>query len=231
MSLPHRINAVFFDVGGPLYPDESYASAVLAALDQLRGERGLGPTNRARFRDIYDTLRVRQSGSLRSALAGEFLDSEARDELHERTQRFWMHPPGSLYPEVLPLLHELHGRVRIGILANQSAEAVEALERDGVAPFIDVWGISAIVGHEKPSPELFRWALNEAGTDPVHAVHVGNRLDKDVRPARALGLGAVWVLRGEAPDNPTDEQRAEADLVVRDLTGLGEMLVGSKTAP
>ena len=40
---------------------------------------------------------------------------------------------------------------------------------------------------------------------------VGDRLDYDVRPAKAAGMRAVWVLRGEAPDDPTPEQLAEAD--------------------
>ena len=32
---------------------------------------------------------------------------------------------------------------------------------------------------------------------------VGDRLDYDVRPARRVGMRAIWMLRGEAPDEPT----------------------------
>ena len=110
-------------------------------------------------------------------------------ELHERTRRHWVHPPGTLYPDVLPLLRALAGKVAIGVLANQEATVVDALTRDGVAPFVDVWGVSALVGYEKPSPDLFRWCLAQAGCAPEQAVHVGNRLDTDVRPAAALGQG------------------------------------------
>ena len=49
---------------------------------------------------------------------------------------------------------------------------------------------------------------------------VGDRLDYDVRPAKVAGLRTVWVLRGEAPDVPTPEQRAEPDALVADLSGL-----------
>nr|MBA3232494.1 HAD family hydrolase [Propionibacteriales bacterium] len=95
----------------------------------------------------------------------------------------------------------------------------------GLGQLIDVWGVSAIVGHEKPSRELFGWALNEVGAEPANAVHVGNRLDTDVRPAKALGLGTVWVIRGEAPERPTPEQLAEPDLAVRDLSTLADKLL------
>ena len=226
MTLPRRLRAVFLDVGGPVYDDASYLTAALCALDELRAEQGRGPADRAVARRLYDDVRMRQSGSLRTALATELLgDPGLRGDLHERTRRHWHHPPGALYPDVLPLLTALTGRVTVGVLANQEATVVDALARDGVAPLVDVWGVSALVGHEKPSPELFGWCLAQAGCEPHEAVHVGNRLDTDVRPAAALGLGTVWVLRGEAPDSPTAAQRAEADLVVRDLTGLAAALL------
>ena len=226
MTLPADLRAVFLDVGGPVYDDGNFVAAVVRALDELRAEQGRGPVDRAAVSRVYDAVRARQGGSLRTALATELLsDAELRGRLHERTRRYWTHPPGTLYPDVLPLLRALSGRVVVGVLANQEAPVVDALTRDGVAPFVDVWGISALVGHEKPSPELFTWCLDRAGCAAGQAVHVGNRLDTDVRPAAALGLGTVWVLRGEAPDSPTPEQLAEPDLAVPDLTGLADVLL------
>lgn len=226
MTLPAELRAVFLDVGGPVYDDENFVVAVLTALDGMRAAAGEGPVDRAAFRVVYDRIRAAQSGSLRTALATELLgDAGLRGELHERTREHWLHPAGSAYDDVLPFLESLPEDVAVGILANQEATVVDALTRDGVAAHVDVWGVSAIVGHEKPSPELFRWALAQAGTDPAHAVHVGNRLDTDVRPAAALGLGTVWVLRGEAPDRPTPEQLAEPDLAVPGLTGLADLLL------
>ncbi len=225
-----RVEAVFFDVGGPLYDDENFVRAVLTALDEIRAEDGHPPVDRERFRRIYDEVRQAQGGSLRRTLAAEFLgDASRRDLLHQRTAAHWIHPPGTLYPDVLPCLRALHGRVRIGVVANQEATVVDALRRDGVAEYVDVWAVSAIVGVEKPDPKLFTWALQEAGTTAEHAVHVGNRLDTDVRPAAALGLGTVWVLRGEAPPAPTAEQLAEPDLAVPDLTALPEALLGAES--
>ena len=114
--------------------------------------------------------------------------------------------------------------------AEAAAATVDALTRDGFAPFVDVWGISAVVGHEKPSREFFEWALRECGTTPEHTVHIGNRLDTDVRPAKALGIGTIWVLRGEAPPEPTPEQLAEADLAVADLRTVADVIL-ERAAP
>jgi putative hydrolase of the HAD superfamily len=96
-----------------------------------------------------------------------------------------VHPEGTLYPDVQPFLQALHGSVRIGVLANQEAVVVDALRRDGIADYIDVWGVSALVGYEKPSPELFAWALAEAGTRrPSRSTSATASTPTCVRPRR-----------------------------------------------
>jgi FMN phosphatase YigB (HAD superfamily) len=41
-----------------------------------------------------------------------------------------------------------------------------------------------------------------------------------MRPAMASGMRTVWVLRGEAPDDPTLEQLREPDAAIRSLAEL-----------
>jgi putative hydrolase of the HAD superfamily len=220
------VKAVFCDIGGPIYDDANYLAAVGLAVDVIRLERGQSAADRDHLRQVYDAVRNAQGGSLRRAIAAEFLGgAEAAEVLHNATRYYWSHPVGSMYPDVIPFFAALAGHVKIAVLANQEVTVVQELERDGLAPYIDVWGVSALVGYEKPSPELFRLCLRETGVAPAQAAHIGNRLDTDVRPAAALGLRTVWVLRGEAPDHPTDAQRSEADIVVRSLDGLADRIL------
>jgi putative hydrolase of the HAD superfamily len=217
--------AIFLDIGGPIYDDNNFVVAVSRALDELRAESGLPSVPAEELRAVYDAMRARQGGSIRGELSNRFLgDGRHRDELSIRTRRYWTHPAGTLMADVVPFLEAVGDRAVIGVVANQESSVVDDLKRDGVAPFITVWGVSALVGIEKPAPELFAWALDAAGVDASEAVHIGNRLDTDVRPAHAVGLGTVWVMRGEAPEHPTDEQRAEADLAVDSLIGLDCLL-------
>lgn len=217
--------AVFLDIGGPIYDDENFFRAVRRGLDELRAERGLEPADADGVRRVYDEMRALQSGSIRRRLAAEYLGDESlARELGPRTKKHWNHPPGTLMKDVPAFLEAIHGRTVTAVVANQEADVVDSLVRDGIAPLIDVWGVSALVGYEKPSRELFEWALDKAGVRPDEAVHIGNRLDTDVRPARALGIGTVWIVRGEAPDDPTPEQLAEPDLAVRSLAGLESVL-------
>ena len=213
--------AVFIDVGGPLYPDENFLKAAHQAINVLRASRNLAPVSFADAKAVFDRVRNTRGGSLRTSLAAEFLGEPGdRERLHDTIAPRWTHPEGSLYPDVHPFLAALAGRVVLGVVANQEKAAVDALSRDGLSQFIDVWGISAQVGLEKPSPEFFQWALDQAGVEPKQAVHVGNRFTHDVMPAHQLGMKTVWVLRGEAPDNPVADERKTADIVVDSLEGL-----------
>jgi putative hydrolase of the HAD superfamily len=85
----------------------------------------------------------------------------------------------------------------------------------------------------KPDPRIWRYALTQAGVARHQAVHIGNRLDADVRPAKELGMRTIWLLRGEAPSSPTIQQLSEADAVITSLTQAPAVIAGfaSQGAP
>lgn len=218
-----RIELVLLDVGGPIYDDATYREALLRATQELAVERG-HRVSEADFLRVYDEQRQAQRGSLRTAVAERLLDAGARQALSDRARQYWLYPPSALHEDVVPALRQLAGRYRIAVVANQRSVVRQALQRDGVADFVDVWAISEAVGAEKPDPAIFEHALRETGVPAENAVHVGNRLDTDVRGAHRVGLRAVLVLRGEAPPDPTAEQLREPDAAVASLAELPEVL-------
>ena len=210
------IRVVLLDIGGVMYDDSVYARSWSRAL------RASGASfTDEEFEAEYAAARAAQSGSFRRRLTERFLGPEADIAPVERlASETWAYPTQALYPDVLPCLEVLAGRYRLGILANQPSLVREALARDGIERFMEVWGVSDDVGFAKPDPRLFAHALYLAGEAPPHVVMVGDRLDYDVRPARRTGMRTVWLLRGEAPDDPTPEQLAEADAAVHSLDEL-----------
>ncbi|MEB3368111.1 HAD family hydrolase [Saccharopolyspora mangrovi] len=217
--MPEPIDLVLLDIGGPVYDDSAYRDALLRAARELAAEEG-NDVGEDEFQRLYDERRQLQGGSLRTAVAQRFLTAHDRQQLSDLAERYWEYPPEALHDDVLPALRKLGERYRIAVVANQRAVVVDALRRDGVAEHVDIWAISETVGAEKPDPRIFQHALDEAGVPPSRAVHVGNRLDTDVRGAHRVGLRTVWVLRGEAPPAPTPEQLAEPDIAVRSLAEL-----------
>jgi HAD superfamily hydrolase (TIGR01549 family) len=124
-----------------------------------------------------------------------------------------------LYPDAITSLAALHGAgYGTAVLANQPAVRAAQLEAIGVRP--DVMAMSESLGVHKPDPAFYRRALELLDDPPPVAVaYVGDRLDNDVRPARAAGLRAVWLRRG--PWGLLLEDRDEdAHLTVRSLDEL-----------
>jgi putative hydrolase of the HAD superfamily len=224
--LKRRILMVFFDIGGVMYDDTVYARALNTALRTL----GASFTD-IEFDDVYREARAAQAGSFRRLLARRFLgpDADVR-ALEVEASKHWSYPPEALYDDVGPCLDALTGRYRLGIIANQPSTVRDALQRDGLDGPFEVWGVSDDVGFSKPDPRLFAHALDVAGVEPSASVMVGDRLDYDVRPAKTAGMRAIWMLRGEAPDDPTPEQLAEADAAVHDLSELPAALEALETA-
>jgi putative hydrolase of the HAD superfamily len=211
---------VFFDIGGVMYDDSIYARSWMRALR----ESGARFTD-DEFEHEYAAARAAQSESFRRRLTKRFLGSA--DDLatvEARAARYWAYPPTALYDDVVPCLEALEGSFRLGVIANQPASVRQAMERDGLTRFFEVWGVSDDLGLQKPDPKLFSHVLYTAGVSPARSVMLGDRLDYDVRPAKAAGMRAVWVLRGEAPDDPSSSQLAEPDATVRDLTEVPVLL-------
>jgi putative hydrolase of the HAD superfamily len=214
------LEMAFFDIGGVMYDDSIYARSWMSAL------RAHGATfTDAEFDDEYATARAEQSGSFRRRLTVRFLGPDADlASVEAEAARSWAYPPTALYDDVVPCLEALAGRYRLGVIANQPTSVRQAMERDGLTRFFEVWGVSDDLGLQKPDPALFAHVLDVAGVDPGRTAMLGDRLDYDVRPASACGMGTVWVLRGEAPDDPTADQLAEADAAVGGLAEVPAVL-------
>lgn len=215
------IEVVFFDVGGPIYSDRPYYLALLAAI------REAAPAvEPAAFWAAFNEARADQRGPFTRRLILAFCPQERLDEVRDRAHALWAYPPETLLPDARPALEALRGRYRLGILANQERWIRETLARDGLDGFFEVWAVSAEVGADKPDPRIFEHALAAAGVPAERCAMVGDRLDNDVAAARAHGMYAVWLLRGEAPDAPTPAQLGQADATIRSLAELPAALEG-----
>jgi putative hydrolase of the HAD superfamily len=215
--MPGAIDFVFVDIGGVLYDDRVYAEAWRRALREAGAD-----FDDVEFDREYAACRAAQNASFRKRLASRFLGPRADlPDLEARASRHWQYPPDALHVDARGALERLRAAgYRLGVIANQPSQVRAAMTRDGLVGFFEVWGVSEDLGLQKPDPALFVHALRTAGVRPGRAVMAGDRLDYDILPAKAAGMRTIWVLRGEAPDEPTPAQLAEPDATVADLEAL-----------
>jgi len=124
-----------------------------------------------------------------------------------------------VFPDVAPALAALRERgLVVGAVSNWVWQLPELLHALDLVSHFDFIAASSRIGFEKPHPEIFRWALEQARSEPAQAIHVGDHLDADVDGARGAGISPVLIDRrdrfapGDLPDG-TPLIRSLAELI------------------
>ncbi len=70
------------------------------------------------------------------------------------------------------------------------------MEKYGILKHIDLIIASAEEGVSKPSKKIFEIALERACCSPENAIMIGDRIDNDIIPAKAMGMHTIWIKQG-----------------------------------
>lgn len=193
---------VLWDVGGTLVframPEDEFVARCLAAagisLESLtpgavRAARELRQRQEPQWRTIDDehagnleiaTVLLRGSGATQEqirAVAGAL------------TRYFGMF---ALVPGIRQLLEELEDRgVVQGVVSNWPPSLEAFLDFYALTRYFRVVVGSGAFGAEKPDPSIFRCALEQLGVAASDCVYVGDNPEKDIIPARKLGMEAI----------------------------------------
>lgn len=117
----------------------------------------------------------------------------------------------------------------LGVVSNGCGN-VDVLCRDlGFADHLSVIVDSRRLGVAKPDPAIFQHAADRLEIDPASTLMVGDSFDRDIRPARLLGMRTAW-LEGETARDCPDPSLV--DLRLRRLADLATapLLAGPRLA-
>jgi HAD superfamily hydrolase (TIGR01662 family) len=168
-----------------------YEAARLAAIDDLERHPELDHDEEIWMRFTEDI--VRGMGGAGPAVR----------EIAETIVRRWEQATQfELYDDVVPALERLRGAgLKLGLVSNTSRDLGAFVRHFGLE--VDAWIASGSYGKVKPSPLIFRAALELVGCEPADAVMVGDSPEDDVAGARAVGMRALLLDReGRFPDEP-----------------------------
>ena len=201
-----RKRAVLFDLGATLVtgPSSAPAAQVARMLDLPAGEE----------RRVAEVLLCRNypgPAEVCCALAGLVPGGQVREE---EVCHLWVDQESAAV--------EIPGATEAVVRAKELGYAV-GLVSDIWAPYyraflhacpeiasrVDFAALSFRVGKRKPAPQIFLAALEGLGVDSCHAIMVGDTYDRDILPAKKLGLRTIWVLC-----RPEREYRAAAAVLM-----------------
>ena len=102
-----------------------------------------------------------------------------------------------VYEDSIPFLENLRSHdVRAAIVSNCSEHTRDLLVKLGVPELVDAVVLSCEVGAAKPSPEIFRHALEQLGVPAGAALFVDDQA-AFCAGAAAVGIRAAQIVRGE----------------------------------
>ncbi|HEY2856278.1 MAG TPA: HAD family hydrolase [Gemmatimonadaceae bacterium] len=204
-------------------PDEDYYATYRALGGRrLRSDELLAILNPSleELLRVYDTPeRIDDFPSLAEVFATH---GAAADDIAVLERVFAAHEIGSVPQAHAETLHRLAQTHKLGVVSNLCSHPKSWLSTCASA---EVFGhfqtlVFSSEGRSiKPSPSIFRRGLANF-PDKMPVLFIGDSLERDIIPAKALGMSTAWI----APDGCS---HAAADVVVRSLTDLPARITGS----
>lgn len=128
-----------------------------------------------------------------------------------------------LYKDTPAVIKALSQKYELGIIANQLDGLKERLEAFDLLQYfkyiISSWDVKIM----KPDIRIFEYALDKANCTPQEACMIGDRLDNDILPAKALGIKTVWIKQGFGALQKPLSKSEEPDHSINNLSELLEI--------
>lgn len=179
-------------------PVENFYSTYVALgggrMDAPGVERAIRSTFSGMSADYADPGRLDDFPSLAEAIRRHAGAPEAEVLALERV--FAAHERGCVPQAYASCLRRLGSSYSLGIVSNIWARKQSWLLHFEEVGIVDLWRaivFSSDTRSIKPSPVLFRQAIDGLGIAPADILFVGDNLRADILPAKALGMDTAWV--------------------------------------
>ncbi|MEY2564333.1 MAG: putative hydrolase of the superfamily [Verrucomicrobiota bacterium] len=206
------IRAILFDLGGTLDGDGLHWLERFLALYR---ELGVDLT-RERIREAFDEAERRSaldetiasadfSGMVELHVKWQLMQLGLKDfELERNLVEGFIAPVRDAVANNVQLLATLaESGFELGVVSNGCGNVEKLCANFGYAPFLSLVVDSRRVGLFKPDPAIFIYAAEKIGSAPAAIMMVGDSFERDVVPAKKVGMKTAWLegaARRECPD-------------------------------
>jgi putative hydrolase of the HAD superfamily len=225
------VSAVLFDFGGTLDADG------LHWLDRFYGiydRVGLSHIPKPLIKEAFYWADAQADEDVPMKKAGlrEMMDRHTRwqfeklgltdTELQARVSEGFYKPCERVLRRNRRVLEKLsQAGLKMGVISNFYGNVEVLCQEFSYGPFLQVVLDSIVVGFKKPDPKIFELALEKLGVAASEAAMVGDSFERDIVPAKALGMKTFWLTGAELKQPPIPGQ---ADVILRSLEELPDYL-------
>jgi dihydrofolate synthase/folylpolyglutamate synthase len=200
------IRAVTFDVGGTLIEPWPSVGSVYARVAVRHGVEVAAEDLDRQFalawsaRKNFEYRRSDWSELVRQTFSGLTAEPPSASLFDEIYSHFATAAPWRIFDDVMPCLRELKRRgFKLGIVSNWDERLSPLLHELQLDHYFDSIVVSGAGGAQKPAAKIFQKAVAQLDVRPEAILHIGDSASEEVIGARAAGLRALLLTRGQTP--------------------------------
>src|SRR3989339_1040301 len=214
------IKWIFFDVGNIIFNDDPVMAYIYERLHKAILASGKNMSFASLLFEREQLIFSSKDGKHHHTLGEKYLGKPNWNQLREDVLlnlnnnylKF-----NKLFFNIMDEVKNLSTRYKLGIAANQVKACRSSLEELDMLKYFDIVGISEEMKYHKPDPLFFKEILNMRNIKPQNAVMIGDRIDNDIIPAKAVGMRTIWVNwdiknKGYVPQTDYQKQYFESQL-------------------
>lgn len=221
------ISTIFLDAGGVLVDETEFESMRAETIVATLAPVVTGYDLQRYWRDIANAVRDHFVQVDRFPFERNLPDDIDRaDELFRgyRANYAERRPPLQLTSGILRQIVQLKQRFRIGYAGQYGYDLFQLLEERNILHEFCVARTEQELGAAKPDPEYYRRLVRAAGVSASECVMVGDRIDKDIAPAKLIGMKAVRVRAGIHRDQPVRSPGEAPDMDIEGVDRLADVM-------
>jgi HAD superfamily hydrolase (TIGR01549 family) len=222
------MNVLFLDAGGIILDESKHervrAEIIVEILRRLDNTYTLSDY----YSDVDEAVRMFCPGVYQYVVwkrVGH--DRGFYDRVYEEHLIRWRRekPPLTLMAGIESTLRELADDFRIGIAGQYGREIIELLDRESLSQFFEWHFTQDDFTMTKPDTRFYVQLVERCGVKPDESIMVGDRIDKDIAPAKMIGMKTILVRTGlhvnQQPRLPSEIPDREID----NVTGLTDAVM------
>ena len=220
------IENVFLDAGGVLLDERDHEAVLAEIIVEIIDSHNPWYTKAHYRADVDDAVHSYAPRVYNYILWKNIADIHRYREAIEILEEEWesRKPPLELADELHEVLPLLAGRYRLGILGQYGRELIVELEREGLLSHFTFTHTQEVSALTKPDPRYFELVLAKAGVPAEKSLMVGDRIDKDIVPAKQTGMKTMCIRTGMHKNQRARTPDEEPDYTCESIAGMVPIL-------
>ena len=221
INLKAKIKAILFDIGGPI--DSEILNDKLLKLHFIEEFSKHNITiNDSDIENCLTRLINNFDKNIYLSLCEYFSNdkdnikiSVYKNILFRSKERDLIRKAPEISKDVFEVLKYLSINYKLGVVANQTQDALKLLKITGINKYFRNFEVSESIGFEKPDERIFLYVMNMLEVSNEECIMIGDRIDNDIIPANNLNIFSIRIKTGrfsyQAPRDKSERPKYEID--------------------